>query len=215
MSRDVVIIPGLARLPSELSAYADLGRIIPLPGQGAPVLPEMTFAGIVSSLRLQIPAGAFVVGESLGGLIALGLPNPVLAIDPPLTTSKQWALQIAARDMARRIAKRPFDDLLANVFGYMPDGGLEERIYYGLLERRQPTHILTGDLPLFPGHLPVPQPCMLDDVDRYMLQRAGVPVHQISGPHALMDANPAAVRQVILEVREALQGALEGHNSGD
>lgn len=205
MPHDVVIIPGLARVPADLSAFADLGRIVPLPGQGAPVLPEMTFADIVASLRGGIPADALVVGESLGGLLALGLPNPVLAIDPPLTTSKQWALQIAARDMARRIAKRPFDDLLAHIFGYMPDGGLQERIYYGLLERPQATHILTGDLPLFPGHLPVPQPCMIDDVDRYMLKQAGVPLHQISGPHALMDANPAGVRQVILEVRDALE----------
>lgn len=204
MTRPIVFLPGMARLPSDLDDWRDLGQPMALPGQGLPVLPRMDFESLLADLKSRVPADALVIGESFGGLLALGLDQPVIAIDPPLTTAKLWSVQLNLRNIARQIRRPAFDDLLASVFGYMPDGSVEERIYYSLLKRAAPTHIVTGDRPLFPVGLPDPQPCLIDGVDRYMIAQSDVVLHELPGPHGLMTHNPAEVRRIIVEVVQTL-----------
>lgn len=194
----------MARLPSELDDWRDLGQPLALPGQGLPVLRRMDFEGLVEDLKSRIPADALVVGESFGGLLALGLDQPVIAIDPPLTTAKQWSVQLNLRSLAGRLRRPAFDELLANVFGYMPDGTVQDRIYYPLLQRKASTHIVTGDRPLFPVGPPDPPPCLIDGVDRYMIARSAAKLHELSGPHNLMSHDPAGVRRIIAEVLATL-----------
>lgn len=187
-----------------------------LPGHGrsppvaAPSV-ELFGRAVAAAVEARFPGRpVLLVGESLGGLVALDaaarLPGAlaVVAVDPPLSTAKQWHVGAAFH---RCLAENPGNRFLAefawNVFGIRADTAvIEERLYYPLLERvRRPALLLTGDVPL---GLPRPMEavaCCLDAVDRFIVERqfAGTALRVVPGTgHVALREKPqdcyAAIR---------------------
>lgn len=206
--RPVVFLPGVLRLPDQLANVADLGPVLPFPGQGLPVLPVMDLAGLTRTVQPHVPADALVVGESLGGLIALGLPNPAIAIDPPLSMAKQQATRESLMRTVRASNKPALTDLADRVFGWTTDGLIERRDYYGLLRRTAPTLVIAATVR--GGSAPT----CLDDADYAEIRAAGCRLERVEGPHNLIEANPEAVRRLILEVRDSVEVVFEPDIAG-
>jgi pimeloyl-ACP methyl ester carboxylesterase len=186
--------------------------LLDLPGHGyTPASGEASIAAFAGRV------GAFVrkycqrrpcviLGESIGGLIGLALADGrfgeirgVIAADPPLTTSKQWAV----RSHIVKSASKTTDflrEFYANTFGFVGEKIVREHIYYGLLAKvRTPTLLLTGDLALFPVRpLPKQIPCLIDSVDKAVIEALNNPnlsleIVKDSG-HLCMDANNPQAR---------------------
>ncbi|MBP6878991.1 MAG: alpha/beta hydrolase [Phenylobacterium sp.] len=173
----------LAHWHSLLVEEADV-VFIELPGHGrsTPVHPPSVDSFAVNILQAIQSAlsgrDVVVVGESLGGLVALVMagmsPAPiraVLAVDPPLTTGKLWHV---AASLLRAIDRDPDDQYLRSwvsaIFGMSPHGR-GDRIYYPVLSGVSiPAHIVTGDLPLLPPRVVRGIPCVLDRVDRFVIE---------------------------------------------
>lgn len=211
---DVVFIPGAMRSGAHLAHWRTLlaGHQVGFAG-----FPAASVSACVDVLAGRIPRDALVVGESVGGLVALGLAGRgfrAIAFDPPLTTAKQWTASYALRTAAS--AGRVSEAFLAEVFGLMPNGAVEERIYYPLLDKLTgPVDIVTGSVPLWPCTGIPGRQCMIDGTDRYVLKSYPlVRLHEIEGPHALLDESREACRDVILEVAHALQDVLERQRAG-
>ena len=156
-----------------------------LPGHGRsePIGPS-TVEGMGEMMReaigVRLPdRKVLLVGESLGGVVALAAGgsakgNPIkaiFAVDPPLTTSKLWQVHSAFHPIMS-MPEHPFIHRLAkDVFGLTPDG-IEERIYYPLVGAlRVPTVIATGDSALLPPRRMHGVACLIDDVDRFVLEQ--------------------------------------------
>lgn len=159
---------------------------VDLPGHGRSSSPATaTIEGIATSVGDAITAALgkreiVVVGESLGGLVALALGGlqlqpirGIIAADPPLTMSKLWHVRRAMSDAVAGTPDNQFLKSLAlNVFGVGADEAAHERIYYDLVEKiHVPVLILTGDVPLFPVRSCNAVPCLIDDVDRHVVGR--------------------------------------------
>ncbi len=170
-------------------AYADFERAFcDLPGHGGSERPLdyslAEYAGEIASLLRRRFGGrdAVLVGESMGGLIALRTAldqrlniSALVLADPPLTCSKQWALRATMRQMAREGRSiRAMADLSEPMFGMSETGEvIGERHYYRLLDELQmPCLVLTGSEPLFPARTAeIRVPCCLDEFDLYLLRR--------------------------------------------
>lgn len=160
--------------------------VFDLPGHGRSeaVLPatlENLSASVLHAIRtIASHRRVFVVGESLGGLIALRLagepgPSPICAVvacDPPMSTAKLWQLQADFLPALRKsAAPEGFLSMAWEVFGIGPDR-IEERLYYPLVDRLQrPTLIITGDTPLFPSRMSEKTPCVVDELDKFLVRR--------------------------------------------
>ncbi len=160
--------------------------LVDLPGHGrSPPIANVTIEGFAANVADVVTAAlgdraVVVVGESLGGLVALamgGLPiesiQGIIAADPPMTMAKLWHVKNA---MSGMVASNPgnhfWRSLARNVFGVDSDGYGNERIYYGLVDQVQvPVLFLTGDVPLFPVRNVNAVPCLFDDVDLYVVKR--------------------------------------------
>jgi pimeloyl-ACP methyl ester carboxylesterase len=159
-----------------------------------------------------------VVGESLGGLVALAMAGlrlaeiqGVVAADPPMTMAKLWHVRDAInRALVSNPANQFLPSFALNIFGVGPDSKTHERIYYPLIEQaRVPTLILTGDVPLFPLRNVNAVPCLIDDVDRYMVSRLSSDIVQLAvvpdcGHLLLIDAQ-AACRSIIRRFYETVR----------
>ena len=159
---------------------------VDLPGHGrSPAIANVTIADFAENVGEAATAAlgnraVLVVGESLGGLVALamgGLPiesiQGIVAADPPMTMAKLWHVRNA---MSSIVASDPANHFLRslaiNIFGVDSDGTAHERVYYDVVEQtRVPVLILTGDVPLFPVRNTNAVPCVFDDVDRYVVRR--------------------------------------------
>jgi len=159
---------------------------VDLPGHGrSPPIANVTIEEFAANVADVVTAAlgdraVVVIGESLGGLVALamgGLPiasiQGIIAADPPMTMAKLWHVRNA---MSSIVASNPADhfwrSLATNVFGVDSDGKTHERIYYGLVDQlRVPVLFLTGDVPLFPVRNVNAVPCLFDDVDLYVVRR--------------------------------------------
>lgn len=201
----VTFIPGVGRTSADLAGWLDR-----LPGSSVadyPRLENPTLDGYVEHFAQVIPPGSFVVGESLGGLVALGLAGrgyPGLAVDPPLTTAKQWTLRLSTVQRAFTLKSPIFTALAANLFGYMPDGTVEDRIYYPMLDQiSAPFGIVTGSIALWPQGGDPYRPCMIDDVDAYVISQTDVELFKVAGGHLALSENPVALLALIRE-REGL-----------
>lgn len=168
----------------QVAAFAD-PVFVDLPGHGrsppqSPPTIENFAAGVAEAVRAALPGRRLViVGESLGGLVAIamaGLDLPgleaVVAGDPPFTSAKQWQLYDT---FLRAYAQAPDNafmrELGHEMFGIAP-GVHEERIRYPLLEAaRAPVHIVTGDLKLQPRRPIGGVGCLVDEADRFVLDR--------------------------------------------
>lgn len=211
---DVVFIPGAMRSGAQLAHWRTLlaGHQVSFAG-----FPASSVSASVDVLAGRIPKDALVVGESVGGLLALGLAGHgfrAIAVDPPLTMAKQWTASYALRTAAS--AGRVSKAFIAEVFGLMPNGSVEERVYYPLLYKLAgPVDIVTGDVPLWPCTGMPGRQCMIDGADRYVLKSYPlVRLREISGPHALLDESREACRDIILEVAHTLQDVLERQRAG-
>jgi pimeloyl-ACP methyl ester carboxylesterase len=201
----VVFIPGLGRTAKDFEGWLDRlpgAQVLPIPGfDGTAPLPEPTIAAFVDHFAERLAPGSFVVGESLGGLIALGLAErgfPGIAVDPPLTTAKQWSLYQA---MQMLVAKMPdptdFVIFLENVFGFMSDGTIEDRIYYPMLKHAAaPFTIVTGHLMAFPVN-GQSLPCMVDAVDAYLIRSTEIDLVEVIGGHVLLSESADALEDLI------------------
>lgn len=159
---------------------------IDLPGHGrSPPNTVVTIESFAANVGDAVNAALgnrniVVVGESLGGLVALAMEGlhieqirGVIAADPPMTTNKLWHVRNA---VVNRVASDPanqfWQSFAMNIFGIASDGKAHERIYYHLIEQaRVPILVLTGDVPLFPIRNCHAVPCLIDDVDRYIISR--------------------------------------------
>ena len=158
-----------------------------LPGHGrsSPLVPA-TVERFAQRLNAAMTAlfpqrRLFVLGESLGGLVALAMAGPadtetvhgVIAADPPLTTAKLWHVAQAVRTALARTPHSPFMQSFAgDIFGIAATEATTERIYYPVLDRlRVPALILTGDIPLLPPRRTASVPCVMDEVDRFVIER--------------------------------------------
>jgi pimeloyl-ACP methyl ester carboxylesterase len=204
-----------------LRAWCDL-VYVELPGHGrsVPIIPagvDLFAENILQALRSALPHREIVlVGESLGGLVAIAMaglaPSPVkrvLAADPPLTTAKLWHVANAVGGAASRSPENAFLKSFADqIFGLDPQAR-SERIYYPLLDRAQiPIHVATGDLALLPPRTTKGVPCVIDDVDRFVMEkfyRDKVQVHVLEncGHLVLADRRAACldlIRRLLTEI---------------
>ncbi len=178
--------------------------MIELPGKGGlePFSP-VSIEAYRDHVAARSPEGALIVGQSLGGLVAIAMAARGwggIAFDPPMTTTKLWPQQYSLRtEMARNPANSALRGFAFEIFGLREDGGLQERIYYSHLAAvRARVDIVTGDTPLFPPYgAPGPQ-CVFDAVDAEVAVRNPcIRVHRISGPHDLLAASPEACARLI------------------
>ena len=173
---------------------------VELPGHGrCPPQGDCSVAALTQRLRLVI-RGLFpgrpiiAVGASLGGVIALALANGevpeirgVIAGDPPLTTAKQWPVQIALHRYLQQRSSNYLTEFAGAVFGFTDCTWAGGRVYYDLLAKAAvPTLILTGDAPLWPvRELPRParspqdMPCLIDAADASV-------IGMLANPHVVL-----------------------------
>jgi len=189
----LVMIHGALRNSSVLFGWIDLCApdldvaFVDLPGHGhsqagGPVTVEALAANVADAISGVLgDRTVVVVGESLGGLVALAMAGSkegpvqaVIAADPPLSTAKLWHIRTALIDAMQKDAENQFLRSLAlNIFGFGADGSVHERLYYNFIEQAQlPMLILTGDVPLFPMRNVNAVPCLVDAVDRYVIGQA-------------------------------------------
>ena len=164
------------------------------PSDGEPSIPAFTDRFREFLLRHFTHRDVVIVGESVGGLIGLGVADGrtpcvrgVIAADPPFSTAKQWPIYA---NFVHRATTRPIGDylmtLFATAFGYTLEGLIGDRIYYSILAHvKVPALILTGTLPLFPVRAQQTIPCLLDDVDKAMIRA-------MKNPHLSMTTVPGA-----------------------
>lgn len=185
----VVILHGAARSAMHLRHLADhlmdLADVVlvDLPGHGrSDPLPSPTLDALATNVLEAIRLGlagrpVLLVGESLGGLVALviagmdqaGMVKSVFAADPPVTSRK---LRNVATTLRRKILREPTNqflvDLVFEVFG-ISDEEVEERIYYPVLGAlKTPALIATGDFPMTAAPRPNDTPCLFDAVDCFI-----------------------------------------------
>ena len=238
----VLMLHGLLRDASNLIAWYDfipssLDLVIAdLPGHGrSPGQGEATVEAMAQRIREAISqhfAGrpVTVVGESVGGLIAMALVDGnlteikgVIAAEPPFSTCKQWPVyahfMTRNRDMPSGDYRRTlFSDLL----GYDGENQMREKVYYDLVRNvRVPTLIMVGELPLWPGwrtfDFREAIPPVIDNVDRYVISLIGsehVTLETIRNKgHILLDQPNQTMQKKISDFCEAkLSGAPPAHH---
>ncbi len=161
----IVILPGLTREVGSTGLWLDTcggayeSLLIELPGQGgSDPIPAPALADLVDAIRaalMQLGARKLViVGESLGGLVALSLgadPPPnliaVISADPPLRPARRPSFEADIRAIMLRQAT---DQLLRAVpigaLGIRAESTIASADHYHLLTRaRVPTLVVTGD----------------------------------------------------------------------
>ncbi|MBS0331707.1 MAG: hypothetical protein JSS35_02970 [Proteobacteria bacterium] len=154
-----------------------------------------------------------MIGESLGGLIALEMATRgyrACAIDPPLGPQKLWVLQsVIPQIVARNPDHAWLPEFVAAFFGIMPDGSVEPRNYWPLLDAvTAPVDIVAASTPLWPVRrieLTLDNtPSVLDEIDAWRLARhPNVRFQQATGPHSLLTEAEEAVRPILLAVAAA------------
>jgi len=174
--RDVTpLLPWLSLLEPDFDVV-----FVELPGHGRasplyPVSIENFAANIGDALTQMLEhRRIIVVGESLGGLVALALGTGslpmvrgIVAADPPLTMGKLWHVTSAVQNHIASAKDRFWTEFAFNIFGVEGDQlDPDDRIYYPLFDHLSvPTYLLTGDLPLFPVRSLAGVPCVIDAVD--------------------------------------------------
>jgi pimeloyl-ACP methyl ester carboxylesterase len=188
----LLMIHGALRHSAVLFDWLDLAEpdfdvvFVDLPGHGrSPPISTVSIENFAENVGDAVTAAlhnrtVFVVGESLGGLVALAMAGlktgpvqGIIAADPPITMAKLWHVRDALRNAVANDPTNQFIQSFAlNIFGVDSAEGYHERIYFPLIEAAlMPVLILTGDVPLFPMRSAKAVPCMIDDVDRYVIER--------------------------------------------
>jgi pimeloyl-ACP methyl ester carboxylesterase len=213
--------PALFPWAAQLSDLCDT-MLIDLPGHGqSSSSGPASIQGMAEAVHEAISAGlahrrVLVVGESLGGAVALaiggidsGPVEAVFAADPPMTTGKLWNLVGVFRSAMGKSAEPTFVDRLGReTFGITPMG-IEELIYYPLIGRlRVPAVIATGDVPLLPPRSMSGIACLFDAVDRFVLENlypGKVRIEQIPNcGHVLLVSAPGTCREIVADMLREL-----------
>ncbi len=163
----VIVLPGLNRTVQSLAAWVDAASgvfetvLLEQPGQGGSETPATaSLETLVTELRAAVAnvtaLPVILVGESLGGLVALAIAaDPpanvlaVMAVDPPLTPASQPHLVANVRIALK---ERPNDAYLAAiskaVLGIGPDGDRAvPRTHVPLvMAAKAPTLLVSGDI---------------------------------------------------------------------
>jgi hypothetical protein len=182
----VLILHGFKRSASQLLPWReripDLG-FVHLPGHGgAPEFREVSLESWTRGLRQMLatlPEPPLLIAESLGALVALGLPSrAVIAVEPPLSVDQLWPLHQTIRNARAR--------------GVVIDPALEamfERPFHWVLDRiSSPTLVLAGLEPLLPPRPTPHEPSLLNDDDfAAYAAHPRVEAHRIPGGHTLLD----------------------------
>ncbi|MBP7702139.1 MAG: alpha/beta hydrolase [Phenylobacterium sp.] len=219
----VVFLHGALRTAESLVAWVDVLAdvadvlLVDLPGHlRSTAIQPMSVDGMASWIHEGLRVGlagrhVLLVGESLGGLIALRIagddgPSPVhaiLALDPPLSTSKQWTISMAFQPFLNIPAVA---DLAETTFGIKGDKR-SERIYYPLLgQAKRPIALATGDNPLMPPRNNARHPCLFDELDRYIVNTyypGAADIRTFAGSgHLLLEDAVEPIRALIVEMLE-------------
>lgn len=177
-----------------------------LPDHEGPPLDEMSVEAYIDAFRQALPnllgaRHAVALGESLGGLIALGMPvSRIVALDPPLTLSKQWALRDLIQSSPERGSKRAFQ-----YFGI--GDSPEERDYWPIVDRLQvPATIIVGEDRLGKRRSVDLTPSLLDGADLERLaQHPLIEVRVAKGAgHIIMGVNDLTIHQALEEALKAV-----------
>lgn len=193
----ILLIHGAFRAASTLLSWQDrLPNVVfaNLPGHGgAPVLEtaslEAWTEALSQAVAVALPRPVLAVGESLGGLVALGLRGVggVVAFDPFFRTDDLWPVRAAMAAALARGKANPAAAILA-----------PGRSYYAQLDRLSaPAEVVTGDIPLLPERSLERSPCLLQEADVARLE-GRVRLTRTSGGHNLLDEAPEACREIIL-----------------
>lgn len=154
---------------------------IHLPGHEAPTLDENSVAAWVEALdealaTLQRPI--FIVGNSLGGLLALCLPHPALALAPPLRTHNLWPVrQVLERETGPKV------EVIRAVFREGQD--FRQMVLGG--------DVITGNVPLMPPRATEMIPCLFEgDIAPSSLR-----VHRVESSHLLLKHQPNTCLKIV------------------
>ena len=225
----VVFLHGAARTSRVLYHWAqelqDLADLywIDLPGHGESDLPKDkpvnldTVAECVAKVVCGPLSGrkVVIVGESVGGLIALklagtsGLNNivGVLAADPPTSSRKLWHVQGNYQKLLpRRAELGSILTFFEGIFGY--NGvDIDGKVYYSVYQQvARPAVILAGDLHLNPfSKVNMPR-CLFDEVDLEVLDMIGNPNISI---RKLENSNHLLLENFIADARTEILGLLK------
>ena len=160
-------------------------RLVDLPGHGRSEAPSSaTFEAFVAEIgdlvaRHLSSRQVIVIGESLGGLIALALGNrpsfnltAVVALDPPFATAALWPVIDHLRLELNLQPRNTFlHDFALRIFGVSPHSDeAHDRLYYDVLKKLAvPTLVLAGDQPLGRRRRLAAVPSLITEVDRAVL----------------------------------------------
>lgn len=181
-----------------------------LPGHGkGPPLAARGWNELVGAYDLALRSFAdgrrvLVAGAGLGGVIALALGArgyACVALDPFLSTAKQWPIAVGLGRSAERGAA-PHPDLLFDALGWREGGFVEDRRYGDLLGRiKAPALVVCGDVLLGDERELQAAPSMLDEADHALLAAyPDVRVQVVSGcGHNILAQAPGLCRDLILE----------------
>lgn len=216
----------LASWPAQLRDQADVYLMeLPAHGRSTPIDPPsiVNMAAVLGqAIAERIPnPEVLVVGESIGGLVALALAGQpssgtvraVLALDPPMTTGKLWTWRLhrlaERREMMRsRPALAAFD---REVFGIYPDR-FEERIYYDLIGHAQVPVVIAGGDRTALASKAIGAPSVFDEIDRFVISRMYPSHAQIqtieNAGHVLLEDAPDACAGLIRDILEVHLGSL-------
>ncbi|MGZ6013720.1 MAG: alpha/beta hydrolase [Caulobacteraceae bacterium] len=182
----VLMLHGFKRNARQLFPWReripDLG-FVHLPGHGgAPEFREVSLDSWTRGLGQMLavlPEPPLLIAESLGAMVALGLPSRALiAVEPLLSVDQLWPLHQTIRNArARGLEIDPsLEELFANPF-------------HGVLDRiSSPTLVLAGSEPLLPPRPTPHEPSLLTDEDfAVYAAHPQVEAHRIPGGHTLLD----------------------------
>lgn len=173
-----------------------------LPGHQMPELDQPTMAAWISAFSDAVglfKAPVVAVGESLGGVLAMGMRNTAAAVafDPFLRTAHLWPLKLTLQYAEEN--SLPWLSARAILSSDADFSSL-------LTVRARYLDVLAGDEPLMPPRTRATPPSLLDEHDEVVLKRYGA-VRRVPGGHDLVKQNLAAcedaVRRALASVAKA------------
>lgn len=213
----VAFLPGFTRSAADHAHWPDLlpghdVRLCELPGHGPkPGIANSTISRLADHFAAEIPPGALIVGESLGGLIGLAMAPRgyhLAAFDPPLSTAKLWMMRVSVPPVVARYPEMKWlPSFVDNLLGVTADGMLEERNSWPLLDALTgPVDIIGGTEPLWPVRAVAGTPSVIDDIDEFHLKRhPKVRFRRVEGTHLMLSENPQGCQAALLEILAKLE----------
>jgi len=219
--RKIVFIHGLGRQARDLvrafsitERYGDV-LLMCLPGFApGEMIADPTVQNITSMFleALDVVGGrsnAIVVGESLGGLVAMGMSSHVgasIVIDPPLSMHDQWPIREMERKygVGSKVFPSPLFELCIGRGGDSPSKSYVDMIY----RCSKSTCFICGSIPLMPPR-PLPDsPSLVKPEELEIIRAQGLRLEVVEGGHDLFHQAADAVDRIIVrEIRAAAHSA--------